>query len=168
LVAGPIAAFDQNVREQRGDGFLRRQFVEDHHGIDAFQRGQDFGAFVFRENWASRTFQLADAMVAVEADDEHVAELACGFERADMPRMEKIEAAIGEDYFVTDRTGARFVVVFAAAKPQNRFFQRKNFGTQRISMRTPGAAGREQRETPVYHASAAGAAARHAGQWIWR
>src|SRR5260370_7984098 len=33
LVAGPIAALHQNIREQAGDDFARRQIIENHHGV---------------------------------------------------------------------------------------------------------------------------------------
>ncbi len=79
FVAGPVAAFYENVGEQGGDGFAGSWLVVDDDGVDAFESGEDFGAFLFRNDGAAGAFELADAGVAVEADDENVAEGAGGF-----------------------------------------------------------------------------------------
>ena len=48
-VCGPVGAFDEHIRLQRGDDLVRRVLVEDHHRIDARQRREDFGALRARE-----------------------------------------------------------------------------------------------------------------------
>ena len=73
LVVGPVAAFYQDVGEECGDGFARSGFVEDHYGVDAFESGEEFGAFTFGDDGAAWAFQLGHAGVAVEADDQRVA-----------------------------------------------------------------------------------------------
>ena len=83
--------------------------VVDDHGVHAIEGGQEFGAFVLGEDGAARAFQLADAGVAVEADDEGVAEGAGGFEGLDVAGVEKVEAAVGED----EAPGAPMVAVVA-------------------------------------------------------
>src|SRR6266571_8986859 len=44
LVAGPIATFRQDIGEQAGDHFARRQIIEDHDGVHGFQSGKNFRA----------------------------------------------------------------------------------------------------------------------------
>jgi len=127
LIAGPVSTFDEHVRKQAGDDFARGRFIENNHSVDRFQSGENFGAFAFRQDGAACAFQLADARIAIEADDEHVAKRACLFENADMPGMEQIEAAVGED----DAAAAAFL----AAKPQNRFVESQNLRVQRNSMK---------------------------------
>src|SRR5260370_19451932 len=61
LVAGPVATFHEDIREQARDHFARRQIIEDHHGIHRFQSRENFCAFAFGAEGPSRTFSLADA-----------------------------------------------------------------------------------------------------------
>jgi hypothetical protein len=144
LIAGPVAAFHQHVREQTGDDFARRGFVKNHYRVDAFERRENFGTLAFRQDGASGTLQLANAGVAVEADDERVAESASLLEAADMPGMQQIEAAIREDDSAA--------VAFLAAKPQNRFFEGKNLRVQRNSMKSQANTALAFDEKLVYHA----------------
>jgi hypothetical protein len=99
LVAGPVAAFDEDVGEEGGDDALRGELVEDKDGVDAFQGAEDFGALEFEDQGASFAFDLADAGVAVNGDDEGVAEAAGVFEAADVAGVKEVEAAVGEDDF---------------------------------------------------------------------
>ena len=114
LIAGPVASFDKNVGEECGDKILRSEFGKDGDGIHAFQAGQNFGAFLLGNDGAVRAFELADAVIAVKADDENIAERAGGFEAADVAGMKKIEASIGKDDDAT--------VAFLAGKPQDGLF----------------------------------------------
>ncbi|HEY1468816.1 MAG TPA: hypothetical protein VGF61_07215 [Candidatus Acidoferrum sp.] len=115
LIAGPVATLDENIGEKSRDDGARSGFVEDEDGIDAFETGEDFGALVLRNNRAAGSFEGANAVIAIDADDEEIAEGAGGFEAANVSGMEKIEAAIGEDNFAA--------VAFLGSKPQNRLFQ---------------------------------------------
>src|SRR5713226_6820438 len=56
LIAGPVAAFYEDIREQAGDQFARRQVVEDHHSVHGFQSSENFRALAFRDNWTSLAF----------------------------------------------------------------------------------------------------------------
>ena len=73
LIVGPVSAFYQDVGKERGDGFARGGFVEDHHGVDTIESGEEFGAFTFGDDGAAGTFQFSHAGVAIEADDQCVA-----------------------------------------------------------------------------------------------
>src|SRR5258708_183408 len=56
LVAGPIATFHQDVREETGDHFARSQVIENHHSVDGLQSSENFRAFAFRDNRAAFAF----------------------------------------------------------------------------------------------------------------
>src|SRR5712691_8216713 len=50
LVAGPIATFHQDIREEAGDQFARRQIIEDYDGVNGFESGKNFRALTFGDN----------------------------------------------------------------------------------------------------------------------
>src|SRR6266851_3775034 len=56
LVAGPIAALYQDIREQARDHFARRQIIKDHQGIHRFQSGKNFRALAYGDNRAAFAF----------------------------------------------------------------------------------------------------------------
>jgi len=87
LVVGPVAAFDQNVRQKGGDNFAGSQLVEDHHGVDRFKRSKNFRALEFGQNRTATTLQLAHTAIAIDSDNQHVTQLTSGFQRADVPGM---------------------------------------------------------------------------------
>src|SRR5262249_32340606 len=93
----PIAALDQHVRQQCGDDFARRRFVEDHHVINATELGHHFGAFVLIENWAFLAFQFASRTVAVERDYQSVSEPPRRLKISYVPRVNQVEASVGEN-----------------------------------------------------------------------
>lgn len=115
LVAGPVATFHEHIGKQAGDYFAGSQVVEDHDGVDGFQSGENFRAFVFRYYRAAFAFQLTNARIAIEANDEHVAQCARQFQAADMAGMKKVKAPVGENDVAA--------VAFLACKPQNRFLK---------------------------------------------
>src|SRR5229473_1598097 len=154
-VAGPVATFNQHIREQTGDHFARRQIVEDHHGIHRFQGRENFRALAFRDNGASFAFQLPHAGVAVQPNDEHISQCARQFQAANVPGMKQVKAAVGEDDAAA--------VAFLAAKPQNRFLKCQDCLIQRVSIR----AGQNRvisGNKLVYHAREVRRA--RAGTWV--
>ena len=118
LVAGPIAAFYENIGQQPRDDLARRQLIENDDGVYGFESGKYFRPLAFGDDRPACAFQLADTGVAVQTDDEHVAELARQLEAPDVTGMEQVKAAVGEDDAAP--------VAFLAAKPQNRFFKCEN------------------------------------------
>ncbi len=113
LVARPVAAFYKHIGKEAGDDFARCGLVENHNRVHGFERGEDFGTLAFRQDWTAGAFQLANAGVTVETDNQRVSESAGLLEAADVAGMQQIEAAVGEDNAAA--------VAFLAAKPQNRF-----------------------------------------------
>lgn len=118
LVARPVATFDEDIRQELGDYVLWGQFRENQDSIDTFETGKDFGALLFGEDRARRTFEAAHAEVAIDADNEQVTEGARGFETLNVPGMKKIEAAVGEDQALA--------VAFLLGEPENCFVKSKN------------------------------------------
>ena len=108
------------------------------------ERRENFGALAFRQNGTAFAFQSTHAGVAIETDDQRITQSASLFEAADMPRMQQIEATIGED-----DTAA---VAFLAAKPHNRFLKSQNTRVQRNSMKAQAKTGLLSDEKLVYHA----------------
>ena len=144
LVAGPVAAFDQYIWQEADDHFTRSQLIENHDSVHAFKSCKNFTAFAFGQNRTARAFQLANAGVTVNADDQGIAERACFLEAGDVARMQKIEAAVGED--------DALAVAFLAAKPQNRFVESQNLRVQRNSMKVHAKAALVNGKRVVYHA----------------
>jgi hypothetical protein len=144
LISGPVAAFDQHIRKETRDDLARRGLIKDYYRIDAFERGENFGSLALRQDRTPGAFQLADTGIAVEADDEGVAKSTSLLKAADVPGMQQIEAAIGEDNAAA--------VAFLAAKPQNRLLKSQNLRVQRDSMNAGAKIALALDEKLVYHA----------------
>ena len=129
LITGPIATFGENVREERGNHAARRGIVEDDDGIDALERGEDFRALALGQHGTARAFQLANAGITVESDDEHVAHGPREFEAANVAGVKQVEAAIGEND--AELACAGRAVAFLAAKPHNRFLKSEDCRIQK-------------------------------------
>jgi hypothetical protein len=115
LVTRPIAALYENVREQSRDDLARREIVENHHGIHGLQRRENFRALALRDYRTAFALQLPHAGVAIEPDDERVAQFARLLQAANVAGMQQVEAAVGENDAAT--------VAILAAEPQNRFLK---------------------------------------------
>ena len=102
--------------------------MKNNDGVYTFEGGENFRAFKFRQYRTARAFQLADAGVAVDADDERVAKRTRLFQALNMAGMQKVEAPVREDDAAA--------VAFLAAEPQNRFLDGQNTRMQEISRRT--------------------------------
>ena len=128
LVVRPITTLHQHVRKEPGDHFARRQLIKYDDRIHTLQRRKDFRAFALGEDGTPLAFQLPNTCIAVESYDQRVTQFPSLLEAADVPRMQEIKAAIGENHSAT--------VAFIAAKPQNRLLKSEYSRVQRISMRT--------------------------------
>ena len=87
-----------DVGLEPGQGNLRRQLPEDDNVIDTGQAGQQFGPVRCRQDRPSWPFQLPHGIVAIEPDNEDVAEAAGSLQTAKMTSMKKIEASVGPDH----------------------------------------------------------------------
>ena len=69
---GPVAAFDQHIRLQAADDLLRIVFIEHHHRVHAFERGEDLGAFVLGIDRARRALDGLNRSIGVHSHDQRV------------------------------------------------------------------------------------------------
>jgi hypothetical protein len=143
LITGPIATFNENIGDEGGDDFLGSRLVKDENRVDTLEAGKNFGALLLRNDGTAGPLEGANAGVAVDADDEEIAEGAGRFEAANVAGMQKIEAAIGEDEFAA--------VAFLASKPHNRLFQSQDRRMQRNSMFIRMRCADWRTEASVYH-----------------
>jgi hypothetical protein len=94
----PVGAFDQNVGEQGSDQLARSVFVEKRDGIHGRQRRCEFGALVLGDERPRGTFQALHARVGIQCQDQNVAQRSRGFQQPDVPGMQHVVAAVGEDH----------------------------------------------------------------------
>ncbi len=66
--------------------------------IDAFQGGEDLGPLRLRKQGPRRAFELANGLVALEADNQDVAQLTGGPQALDVSGMEQIKATVSPDH----------------------------------------------------------------------
>jgi hypothetical protein len=144
LIACPVPAFNQNVRKQSRDHLARRECIENHYSIHAFERGENFGTLTLGQYGASGAFQLAHAGITIEARDQYISQRARLFEAADVPGMQQIETAVSEHNAAA--------IAFPWAKPQNRFVESQYLRVQRNSMKSYAKIALAFAETLVYHA----------------
>ncbi len=128
LVESPISTLDKNIRQKSGNQFTRSERVENHHGIHTFKGSQDFSALVLRYRRAAFSLEFVHGSVAVDANNEHIAERPALLQALQVPEVKNVKAAIGENHSPT--------VAFIGAKPQNRLLKSEYCRVQRISMRT--------------------------------
>lgn len=98
-IDGVVAPLDQGVGLEFIDEVEGGVFGEEHDGVDGLEGAEDAGAFVLGVDGAGGAFEAFDGGVVVEADDEEVAHGGGLFEEGDVPAVEDVEAAVGEDNF---------------------------------------------------------------------
>jgi hypothetical protein len=91
------ASFGQDVRLESGDDVDRGVGIEEDDMVDAGECGKQSGATLFVDDRAARAFQAADAGVAVDGHDQHVAETGGFCEAGDVTDVEEVEATVGEN-----------------------------------------------------------------------
>src|ERR1017187_548239 len=121
-VQGVIAAFDVNIRSCRRQEFCRRFFRENANPVHARQCGEYSGAVGFDIYRSARALQLPCGLVAVDADQQRIAEIARRFEVGYMTQMQDVETAVGDDQFPA--TGAH------GRPPLRQFVPRNGFLTE--------------------------------------
>jgi len=109
---------------------------------------ENFGAFVRGKDGAARAFELANAGVAVEADEEDVAKAARLLEGGNVAGMQKVKAAVGEDDAAA--------IAFIAAELENRCVQIEDVRRQRDSVKDHTIRMMRKARNIVYHAGKPG------------
>ena len=84
------------MRAQPGHQAVRGVLLEDDDVIDRSQSPEDLGALGGGHERTPAAFEPTHGRVPVQSDEEDVTEPARGFQIADMPDVEQIEAAIGQ------------------------------------------------------------------------
>jgi len=92
-----VCAFGVDVGAKRQKEFGDGRLVEDYDVVNCAQGRDRLGSLALRDEGAALAFESKHLLVAVYADDEEVAEVARAFEVADVPDVQEVEAAIGED-----------------------------------------------------------------------
>lgn len=90
-------ALHEHIGAERFEEGFGRGFIKKDDVIDEIERSEDRGALFFGENGAGRPFNLANAAIGIDRDDEGIAELAGLLQKFDVAEMDEIEAAVGED-----------------------------------------------------------------------
>src|SRR5262249_13854853 len=86
-----------DVGPQPRDEPVGRVLVEDDDVIDVAQGGEDLRALLGGHHRSAGALETRHRGVAVDADEEHVAESACGVQVPEVTDVQEIEAAVGED-----------------------------------------------------------------------
>src|SRR5258708_22414343 len=91
-----VAALHEDVGPQRAHEPQRRVLVEHDDAVHDLEGREHVGAVRLRSGGAIGALEPANGRVAVEADDERVAEGARTEQHVDVPGMQEIEDAVGE------------------------------------------------------------------------
>ncbi len=94
--SGPIRALDENVRQHAGNQFARRGLIENRDVVHRRQCGDHFGAVLLGDQRALGALVSANAAIAVDRHNKHIAEGARVGKAAHVTGMQQIETAVGE------------------------------------------------------------------------
>src|SRR5579862_1766655 len=90
LVGGPIRALDKHAREHAGNQFSRSRLIENRYVVHGGERGQYFGAILLRDERPFGPLVVANAAVAIDRYDQHIAQGPRLSQTAHVARMEQI------------------------------------------------------------------------------
>src|SRR5579883_1809296 len=96
LVEAVVGTLDEHVGLERTDELERRVLAEDDERIDELERGQHARARELALDRAALALQAPDRFVGIESDDQPVGAAPRLIEQRDVPRMQQVEAAVGE------------------------------------------------------------------------
>ncbi len=91
-----VGTFAMEIRFESSEQFADIRLIEDRDEIDAGERGDDLRPFLFRLDWPVRAFDAADRPIRVQSDDEQIAVPLGILQVANVPRVQQIEAPVGE------------------------------------------------------------------------
>jgi hypothetical protein len=95
-VSRPVGTLHEDVGLQAKDDLLGIVLVEYDHGVNAAQRGKDFGAFAFRGKRSRRSFDGFHRPIGVQAHDQRVPFTARRLQIPNVPGMQEVEDTVGE------------------------------------------------------------------------
>lgn len=96
-VGSVITAFDDHIRLQQSNELERCVLLEQRNGIDHGEGSEDVHPLSTGSDRPGGTLEPLHRVIAVDADDERITVRSRANEHIDMPRMEKIEHAVGEN-----------------------------------------------------------------------
>jgi hypothetical protein len=94
---GVIRAFAVNIRSKLREDGNRVSLSKDGHVVDRLKRGDGLRAILFADHRPQIALDGAHAGVAVQADDQDIAEGFGVAKAADMADMKEVEAPVGPD-----------------------------------------------------------------------
>ncbi len=93
----PIGALDEDLGSQLGHEPLRCLLIEDRHVVNGLKRGDQSCPVSLRNDRPARSLQSSNGAVAVESDDESIAQSSGLLEQLRVARMQQVKATIRED-----------------------------------------------------------------------
>ena len=100
-----VAGFGINVGLESSDFVCKAGTGKDEYRLHAAQTGQCVGAVLLVIDWAAIAFERTHRGVAIDGDDEQIAECRGLPEICQMTAMKQIKAAVGEYHTAADRCG---------------------------------------------------------------
>ncbi len=94
---GVVGAFGVDVRAEREQEFGDGRLVEDGDVVHGAQARDDLGALARGDEGAPLALQESHLLVRVDADDEQVAQALRRLKVTDVPDVQQVETAVGED-----------------------------------------------------------------------
>lgn len=92
-----VRALRVHIRPEQLEQALHIQFLKNHHAVHGGERGDEFGASAFVQDWPAGPLQLPRARIRIDGNNQDVAFAPRGFQIADVSHMQEIENAVGED-----------------------------------------------------------------------
>jgi hypothetical protein len=86
----------EDIRFDRFEESTRCLIVEDEDVIDTSQRREHPSSIVFPDDRPLRSLELSNTFIAVDGDDQYIAQLSGFFQERDMADMQEIETAVRE------------------------------------------------------------------------
>ena len=130
-------------RQRTGNQFARSRLIENRDVVHRGERGPNLGAVFFGDERAVVPLVAANAAIAVDRHDQHIAQGARLGQTSHVPGMEQIETAVGE---YNTAAGALF-----ACRHLDQFLLRNNFPHGKRSPRTKLMSGSLQSTSYSYY-----------------
>jgi len=92
-----VGTFGVNVGTHLFQQHFDAGFGKEHDIVHAAERRHELRARIFIENWPARPLQFAHAGIGVQANDQDIAFAPRAIEIADVPDVQRIETAVGEN-----------------------------------------------------------------------
>lgn len=155
----PVAPLHENMRPELLEKPQGVGLVEKHDVVDHLQRREELGPIRLGKHRAAGSFDFPDRAVAIERDDQNVAELLCFAEKLEVAAMDDIEAAVREDHPLARSFGPRhdalellelfdlFAHVSIGNMSSRRIQSGRSFPGFSVTLRSPVAMAQKVRES---------------------